>query len=237
MALVIPALARQDERGLDERGAEIFAAKCAGCHGGGARGLTVETDLMRSTAVRTDQTGPVLRAGHPKANPVPLSEPEQADIAAWLHARVQAVADRGKYPFLNILTGDPKKGQAFFAATCARCHSVTGDLAGIGAKYDPSVLQSLWLSPRRRRGAEAVKTARTVTVTSRDGRVVAGTLERIDEFNLVLRDQDGKYRSFALHDEEPKVEIHDPLQPHYDLYRVLRDTQIHDVTAYLATLQ
>ena len=94
MALVIPALARQDERGLDERGAEIFAAKCAGCHGGGARGLTVETDLMRSTAVRTDQTGPVLRAGHPKANPVPLSEPEQADIAAWLHARVQAVADR-----------------------------------------------------------------------------------------------------------------------------------------------
>lgn len=232
LALLAQAFAQQDERG-----ASVFAEKCAGCHGPMARGLTEDTDLMRSTAVRTDHIGPVLSAGHPKANPVRLSNTEQSDVAVWLHAQVQAVADRGTYPFLNILTGDPRQGQAFFQETCARCHSVTGDLAGMGEKYDPSVLQSLWLSPRRRRGAEAVKTARTVTVTPHSGPAVSGTLERMDEFNLVLRDKDGNDRSFALNEDDPKVEIHDPLQPHYDLYRRLTDQQIHDMTAYLASLK
>jgi hypothetical protein len=33
------------------------------------------------------------------------------------------------------------------------------------------------------------------------------------------------------------VEIHDPLQPHFDLYRRLTDADIHNVTAYLATIK
>jgi hypothetical protein len=44
--------------------------------------------------------------------------------------------------------GDAKKGEAFFngAGKCGTCHSVTGDLAGIGGRYEPHLLQSRWIS-------------------------------------------------------------------------------------------
>jgi cytochrome c oxidase cbb3-type subunit 3 len=226
-----------------ERGGLVFAGKCASCHGPNARGLTPATDLIRSTAVRKDEKGelirPILLTGHLKPGPVKLTDAQTSDVIAWLHAQLYGAANRGTYEFLNILTGNPQNGRVFFEGVggCSMCHSVTGDLAGIGEKYDPPVLQSLWLNPRRRRGVEAPKTARTVKLTPRSGPAVSGTLERIDEFNLVLRDQAGVYRSFALHDDEPRVEIRDPLQPHFDLYRRLTDEQLHDVTAYLATLK
>ena len=229
----------EDEAAV-ERGGMAFATHCAFCHGPSARGTNPPTDLIRSTLVRTDEKGekigPVLRGGHPKPA---ANDTQTADLIAWLHAQVYGAANRGTYEFLNILTGNASNGREFFngAGSCAKCHSITGDLAGIGEKYDPPVLQSLWLNPRRRRGAEAAKTARRVTVSPRNGPAVSGTLERIDEFNLAMRDKDGKYRSFALLDNEPGVKIQDPLQPHFDLYPGLTDAQIHDMTAWLSTLK
>jgi cytochrome c oxidase cbb3-type subunit 3 len=247
----IPAFAQQpspgaiagsgEDESAVERGGLLFAAHCASCHGPSARGTSPSTDLIRSTLVRTDEKGerigPVLRGGHPKQSL--LNDAQTADLIAWLHAQIYGAANRGTYEFLNILTGDAQHGRQFFngAGNCAKCHSITGDLAGIGEKYDPPVLQSLWLNPRRRRGAEAAKTARKVTVTPRNGPSVSGTLERLDEFNLVMRDRNGNYRSFALPDNEPGVKIQDPLQPHFDLYPRLTDRQIHDMTAYLSTLK
>ena len=48
---------------------------------------------------------------------------------------------------------------------------------------------------------------------------------------------DGTYRSFRTSGDMPKVEVHDPLQPHKDLLRVYTDADIHNVTAYLVTLK
>jgi hypothetical protein len=53
----------------------------------------------------------------------------------------------------------------------------------------------------------------------------------------VLRDSSGAYRSFALDNGVPRVEVHDPLQAHFDLYPHLTDADIHNMTAYLATLK
>lgn len=223
-----------------ERGARIFSKQCASCHGAAAKGLNAQTDLIRSALVRDDEKGeeigPVLRARHVGES---LNEAEIGDIVAWLHVQVFKAANRGTYEFLNILTGDAKKGEQFFqgAGKCSSCHSVTGDLAGMGEKYDPPVLQSLWLNPLRRRGEAASKTTRTVTVTPASGPAISGTLVRIDEFNVTLRDSSGTERTFAIDNDVPKVEIHDPLQPHFDLYRRLTDADIHNITAYLATIK
>jgi mono/diheme cytochrome c family protein len=223
-----------------ERGAVIFSKTCASCHGPAAKGLNAQTDLIGSALVRDDergeQIGPVLRGGHKGAR---LSDEQIAGIVAWLHVQVYKAANRGTYEFLNILTGDPKKGEQFFqgAGKCSSCHSVTGDLKGMGEKYDPPVLQSLWLNPLRRRGAAASRTARKVTVTPASGPEISGTLEHLDEFNVTLRDSSGTSRSFAIDNDVPRVEIHDPLQPHFDLYRRLTDADIHNVTAYLATIK
>jgi cytochrome c oxidase cbb3-type subunit III len=223
-----------------ERGASVFSKNCASCHGAAAKGLDARTDLIGSALVRDDEKGeligPVLRGNH---RSVRLNDAQIADVLAWLHVQVFKAANRGTYEFLNLLTGDPKKGEQFFqgAGKCNSCHSITGDLAGMGEKYDPPVLQSLWLNPLRRRGAAASRTTRTVTVTPLSGPSISGTLERIDEFNVTLRDSSGASRSFSIDNDVPRVEIHDPLQPHFDLYRRLTDADIHNVTAYLATIK
>jgi cytochrome c oxidase cbb3-type subunit III len=224
-----------------ERGAVIFSKNCASCHGPAAKGLNAQTDLIGSALVRDDEKGeligPVLNTGHQGLRG--MSAAQIADVVAWLHVQVFKAANRGTYEFLNILTGDPKKGEQFFqgAGKCSSCHSITGDLAGMGEKYDPPVLQSLWLNPLRRRGAAASRTTRTVTVTPPSGPAISGTLERLDEFNVTLRDASGASRSFSIDNDVPRVEVHDPLQPHFDLYRRLTDADIHNVTAFLATIK
>ena len=62
---------------------------------------------------------------------------------------------------------------------------------------------------------------------------ITGTLDRIDEFTLILKNPG---REIPLTDES-KVEIKDPLQPHYDLYPRLTDAALHNVTAFLASLK
>ena len=234
---------KEDEAAV-ERGGALFGAQCGACHGTSARGTATGPDLIRSVLVRDDEQGeiilPVLRDGRQeKGMPRPgLTEAQMGDVVAWLHTLIYGAANRGTYEFLDILVGDAAKGEQYFngAGKCNTCHAPKGDLAGIGRKYDPPVLQSLWLNPRRTRGG-ASRAARTVTVTPASGASISGTLESLDEFNVALRDSSGAYHSLPILNNVPRVEIHDPLQPHFDLYRVLTDVDIHNVTAYLATLQ
>ena len=241
-----------------ERGAKLYAANCAGCHGPAARGGVGAPDLVRSSLVLDDEKGiliaPVLRNGRPdQGMPKPeLTEAQIGDIVAWLHLQTYAAGHRSTYAFLDVLTGDAKKGEVYFNATCAGCHSATGDLKGIGARYDPFALQARWLQPRGGRGggggggrggrggrdaATPNRSAITVTVTLPSGQKVSGTLDHIDDFNVSLRDSSGDYHSFTREGPIPAVEIHDPLAPHNALLAKYTDADIHNVTAYLVTLK
>src|SRR5581483_6214036 len=140
-----------------ERGAKLYATNCAGCHGATARGNVGAPDLIRSMIVLTDEKGiliaPVLRNGRPENGmPKPnLTEPQIADIIAWLHVQTYAAGHRTTYAFQDVVTGDPKKGETYFngAGGCNGCHSVSGDLKGIASRYtDAMALQQRWLGPR-----------------------------------------------------------------------------------------
>ncbi len=238
-----------------ERGAKLYAANCAGCHGGSARGGPGAPDLLRSILVLDDEKGiliaPVIRNGRvdlgmPKSN---LPDSQIADIIAWIHVQTWAAGHRSSYAFQDVLTGDPKKGETYFASTCASCHSATGDLKGIGARYDAFSLQARWLQPAgggrggggggRGRGSQSTsqRAAVTVTVTPPSGKAVTGRLDRIDDFSVSLHDSNGDYYSFLREGNAPKVEVHDPLRPHVELLRKYTDADIHNVTAYLVTLK
>jgi mono/diheme cytochrome c family protein len=234
-----------------ERGNKLFAGNCGGCHGMTARGGPGAPDLVRSLVVLDDEKGiliaPVIRNGRPdqgmpKSN---LSDPQIADIVAWLHVQTYAAGHRTTYAFLDVVTGDAKKGEAYFKTTCGSCHSATGDLKGIAGRFDPFSLQARWLQPRGGRGGRGGRGAVTasnrsvitVTVTPRSGKPVTGTLDRVDDFSVSLRDTSGEYQSFTREGDVPKVEIHDPLKPHTDLLGKYTDADIHNVTAYLVTLK
>jgi hypothetical protein len=91
-----------------------------------------------------------------------------------------------------------------------------------------------------RRGPEASSTVippTTVTVTLDSGQKIEGRLARMDDFLVTLIDSDGNQKTFPRKGDQPRVEVHDPLQGHLDLLPAYTDKNIHDVTAYLATLK
>lgn len=63
-----------------------------------------------------------------------------------------------------------------------------------------------------------------------------GTLVRIDDFTIQIRDSSGDYRSW---NRTPglKVDLHDPYAVHNELLDRYTDADMHNVVAYLETLK
>src|SRR5271170_5432452 len=247
------------DAGAAARGKTIYIAECVTCHGPKARGANANVpesqkgpDLVRSLIVLHDRygstLGPFLKAGHPTQSGVSsasLTEAQIVDLSHFLHEKVEDTLRSGPYSQIqNVLTGDPKAGEAFFngEGKCNTCHSATGDLAGIAKKYDPPTLQSKFLFPRSfgfgRRGARDFSPPKPVTVTVAPpaGPPITGTLVQLDDFNVSLRDAKGEYRAWA---RTPglTVEKHDPYSMHIALLDIYTDKNIHDIVAYLETMQ
>ena len=179
------------------RGEKLYAPNCAFCHGekGPGRGRPVAGSLDAGAARRkgrTDRTRD-CRAARTKVCRHSRFTPEQLyDIAQYLHMQVELVANRGTYKRLNMVTGDPKAGEAYFngAGGCKGCHSVTGDLAHIGSKYQPDQLQTRFVWP----GAQQSQAKVTVTLPS--GESIPATVKQMDDFDVSLYDAAGTYRSW-----------------------------------------
>lgn len=226
-----------------ERGQKIFSANCGFCHGSNAQGGDTGPDLVRSPLAlddeRGDKIGPVILQGRSnKGMPAFHLPAEQIqDIAAFLRSRQQAAIDRNAYTILNVVTGDAQKGREYFngEGRCSTCHSPTGDLAGIGKKYDAVALQSRFLYPRARPG-DSQPPRPEVTVTVAPGKSFSGALEYLDDFDVALRDSAGEYHSFSR-DTHLKVEVRDPLAAHAELLKKYSDADMHNILAYLVTLK
>jgi cytochrome c oxidase cbb3-type subunit 3 len=231
-----------------ERGKALYGVNCQFCHGGDARGGEGGPNLLRAEIVLNDQKGeliaPVVQNGRieqgmPK---FPMTLAQIADIAAFLHNFRVAGYDNSRMKPPTIVVGDAAAGETYFKTKCASCHSVTGDLKGIGAKFaEPRDLQQMFVMPGgggRGRGATASNVApTTVSVTTSKGEKAEGRLVRIDDFIVTLSDSEGMQRTFRRNGDEPRVEVHDPLQPHKDLLPIYTDKDIHNLTAYLVTVK
>jgi cytochrome c oxidase cbb3-type subunit 3 len=224
--------------GAAEAGKAVYAQNCSFCHGQDARGAS-GPDLIRSTLVSHDVNGDLIgqvvhNGRADKGMPAfQLPDAQVQQIAAFLHLQAKlasTVASRvpNDYPLAQLLVGNAAAGKEYFngAGGCAKCHSPTGDLAHIAGKYKPLELQSRIVFPS---GAKD-----TATVTEKDGRSFTGDLVYADEFYVTLENQ-GVRRTWAR--DSAKVTIHDPLEAHVSLLTKYTDKDIHDVFAYLETLQ
>ena len=246
------ASAQDFDQASVDRGKDVVVNQCGFCHGANARGGSSCPDLTRSELVQSDEGGKelaaFLRAGRPdKGMPAfELSAQQSKDVAEFLHASIFLNGNRRLYKILDILVGDPKAGAAYFngAGKCGTCHSATGDLAGVGRKYEPVALQQKFLQPRGGRGegppkpAYMDKNALRVSVTLPNRQVVRGALVRLTDFDVTIYDPDTKaIRSLSRNGDIPKVDVVDPLQAHLDLWSKWTDDEIHNMTAYLASLK
>jgi mono/diheme cytochrome c family protein len=231
-----------------ERGKALYGVNCAFCHGADIRGGDGGPSLLRAATVLDDRNGeliaPVLRNGRADGRMPPFSftDAQTGDIVAFLHSFSAAGYDDSRMKPPSILVGDARAGEAYFSSACASCHSVSGDLRGFAAKFtDEKQLQQSWLMPGSGARSMAPVALRvpptTVTVTLPSGERVDGVLDRIDDFIVSLTEKDGTHRSFRATGDTPKVEVHDPLMPHKMLLKTYTDRDIHNVTAFLATLK
>jgi cytochrome c oxidase cbb3-type subunit III len=245
------------------KGKQLFTTNCVSCHGADLRGgVTGGPNLLRSAVVLMDEHGelilPIVHGARAERGmpPLPLPDPDVVAIAEYIHSVVSTARGQGAPPETetpppNALVGDAKAGEVYFNAKCTGCHSPTGDLAGIGSRVDEAkMLQNDWVvgggggggrggRGGGGRGAAATSDRRTVTatVTLANGEKVSGQLARLDNFFVTLLLDDGRLRTIRREGNLPKVEVKDPLEFHRTLPGILTDKDMHDVTAYLATLK
>jgi cytochrome c oxidase cbb3-type subunit 3 len=244
------------------RGRAIYDTECRRCHGADLRGGEQGgSNLLRVPVVLNDREGellqPVIQGSHKdRLGPTVLAADDVKALAAYIHSVLALAPGQGAPPpgppvELKVLVGDAAAGEKYFAARCASCHSVTGDLKGIGARdLGPAQLQNFWIAGGRGGGGGArggrgagpasqappmtTRRETTVVVTLPNGQKYEGRLERIDDFMVTMTQADGTPRSFRRSGDVPKVDVRDPLEAHRNLLPIYTDKNIHDVTAYLA---
>jgi cytochrome c oxidase cbb3-type subunit 3 len=231
-----------------DEGRTRFAAQCGFCHGRDAGGGESGPDLTRSTLVaadiRGDQIIPLVRAGRvDKGMPsFTLPDPDLNAIVAFIHDQKtqadNAVGGRRSVDVTDLQTGNATAGKRYFDAACTRCHSASGDLAGVATRLQGLPLLQRMLYPATPAGRGAPDPSRipqTVSVTLRSGEVVTGKLAYRDEFTIALIDAAGWQRSWPT--SQVTVSVNDPLQAHVEQLGRYTDADMHDVLAYLQTLR
>ena len=222
-------------------GRDAFAGQCGFCHGRDTAGGAGGPDLTRSELVANDVRGdriiPLVRAGRGTMPPFKLSDPDALAIVAFIHDQKtqadSAVGGRRSVDVSDLQTGNAAAGKKYFDTACTRCHSATGDLAGLATRLQGLQLLQRMLYPGGQ--PRDPKRAAQVTVTLPSGQTVAGRLTYRDEFTIALTDTAGWYRSWPT--TQVKFTVDDPRQAHVDQLGKYTDADMHDVLAYLQTLR
>ena len=262
-----PAQQRQlADAALIAKGKGIYDTMCGACHGVDLRGGQLGgPNLLRSQTVLLDKDGeligPVILSGRPNPTPpapvmpaFPMPPDDVKAVSEYIHSVLAQGGRQGRPPVDDtvaperVLVGDAAAGEKYFQSTCAGCHSIAGDLKGIGSRApDPRELQNMWVSGGSGgrgggggggRGRGGTSARATVKVTPASGGTVEGRLSRIDDFLVSVILADGTRRTFPRHSAtDPKVEITDPAEAHRKMVMGLADKDMHNVTAYLWTIK
>lgn len=253
-----PSFARQQQAGSQsttaqaapteqvQKGQSLFATQCAFCHGRDAAGGETGPDLTSSELVEKDvsgnEIGPVVRSGRIDKGmpPFNLSDADLAAVVAFIHdqkAKMDSHAGRRRtVQAEDLQTGNAEEGKQYFngAGGCAKCHSPTGDLAGVANRLRGLALLERMLYPWGRRASPSSSPV-TATVTLPSGETVTGKLAYRDEFVIGLVDSSGWYRSWFK--SNVKFKVNNPLEAHSEQLGKYSEKDMHDVLAYLQTLR
>jgi len=220
-----------------------FGAQCGFCHGRDAAGGEQGPDLTRSELiaqdVRGDKVGPLVRAGRVDAGmpSFKLSDSDLTAIVAYIHQQMDEASTLGggrrSVEPEDLATGNAAAGRACCdgARGCSRCHSATGDLKGIAARYQGLNLFQRMLYPSGRPAPAPPKAIFTLA----SGQTIVAPVTAEDEFTVTVMDPLGNPQTYQRN--AVKVKIENPIVAHFEQLGKYTDASIHNVLAYLDTLK
>src|SRR5687768_14953540 len=176
-------------------GAQLFAARCALCHGPDAKGQLGPDLTQRWARGETDESAfLIVRNGVPGSSMPPNAAPDNEIWAIVAHLRSISVM-----PQLQS-TGDASRGRALFADQCAGCHQVRGEggalgpnLTSIGAARSRAALTAAVRDP----SATVALGFRGAKVVTRGGEAIEGAVKGEDAFSMQIVTVDGELRAYA----------------------------------------
>ena len=178
-----------------EAGRELFESTCAGCHGLDGRGAEKGPNIATRAEISRRSDGEILgilQNGVPAAGMPAFARLGNTKLQALVqHLRsLQGLAEKTE------VTGNPEEGRKLFFTQggCASCHMINGaggflgsDLTNYGAITPMTEMREQIMnhnqSPR----------ARTIVVSTRDGRTLSGYARNEDNFSLQLQTLDGNF--------------------------------------------
>jgi cytochrome c oxidase cbb3-type subunit III len=192
----------EDEPALAD-GRQIFASRCAGCHGLDARGGERAPDIATRPTLQQQsdaELARIIKAGVPAAGmPAFATLDDSAVVALVRYVRfLQGNTGAAKLP------GVPERGKTVFfgAGHCAQCHFVNGQGGFIASDLSAFA---------RTRSAEEIRDAITkptedprrnavVDVSTKHGETLSGIIRNEDNFSLQVQSLDGRFH-FLLRSE------------------------------------
>jgi putative heme-binding domain-containing protein len=220
------------------RGSLFYRARCAGCHGLDARGVS-GPDLTASLAggMSDERFFQVIRRGVPGTE-MPLFDAEHnADIQVWEILSHLRTLTSGGTPMKA--TGNAASGMNIFRTNCASCHAVGGrgghlgpDLTRIGSSRSLSALAAKIRTPNR----NVMAGFQPVTLVFADGKRVRGTRKNEDAFSIQIMDTAERLQGFRKEDVQEIIREPRSLMPEFSAER-LSDQALSDLVTYLGTLQ
>ena len=210
---------------------------------GGETGPDLTRSILVAEDTRGDKIGPVIHTGRTeKGMPAfTLPEADVAAIVAFIHdAKGKAEALEGNrrgVDAADLQTGNARAGEQYFNGPggCAKCHSATGDLAGLATRLQGLTLMQRMLYPGGRGRGGAPPAAPVATVTLPSGETLTGKVAYHDEFTIAITDANGWHRSWPAH--QVKFTVSNPLDGHIAQLAKYTNDDMHNVLAYLQTLK
>ena len=228
-------------------GQALFRGLCSGCHGGAGRGgkgpdLTDQRWIHGGTDA--DIAG-VIQNGVPKTTMKKLGESLKPEQIQRLVAYIRSLArSPGESTWKPYMAGDPQAGRKLFfdlqgRIQCAKCHAVGGEGGRVGPALDriasrraPEFLIESIVLPSQ----DIAPEFEGVVVATKDGRVITGLRVSESNFNVQLREENGRFHSFFKRDLESWTVLKKSMMPD-NFAEQLTVKELHDLFAYLMTLE
>lgn len=219
------------------RGSLLFRARCAGCHGLDARGVSgPDLTMVLSAGTSDERFFRILRNGlgteMPRFSEEQTTDVQVREILAYLQMLTRGTAS-------EPVRGNAGNGAAIFQRRCASCHKVNGnggslgpDLSRIGAMRSASALAAKIRDPNR----SFVRGYRPATVVLTDGRRVRGVVKNQDAFSIQIMDVSERLQGFPI--GQLREVVFEPRSP-MPVFgpAALNDSDMNDLLSYLATLR